>query len=258
MQDVDPAPIDELEDADRRVAESHARPEGAVDVLGRRDAFLDQTDGLVHQERLQAGSDESGRVGAAHRDLAELLEEGDGPLDDRARGRPPRDHLDERDDVRRIEPVHAQEALVTVHRVGQMPGRDRRAGGREDRLGRDGRRHASEDLALEVDELGQRFLHVSTRVESFEAGAILDPIERRRDLGVREHPLLGHQGEVPPDLPPRVGEHGRGAAGRAVLHVDQGHATATQREGERDLAPDPAGPEDRDVTRRGAHRLSRP
>src|SRR5712671_369204 len=41
MQDVDPTPVDELEDADRRVAEPHAGFEGAVHSLGCRDAFFD-------------------------------------------------------------------------------------------------------------------------------------------------------------------------------------------------------------------------
>src|SRR5206468_2741162 len=85
MQDVDAAPVDELEDADRRVAEAHAGAKGPIDVFRRRDAFLDQANGLVHQERLHPRSNEARRVGAANRDLAELLEEGDGALDDRAR-----------------------------------------------------------------------------------------------------------------------------------------------------------------------------
>src|SRR5439155_13124880 len=46
VQDVHPAPIDELEDADRRVAEAHARAERAIHVFGRRDALLDQADRL--------------------------------------------------------------------------------------------------------------------------------------------------------------------------------------------------------------------
>src|SRR5439155_1591665 len=45
--------------------------------------------------------------------------------------------LDERDDVRRIEPVNDQEALVATDRIGQVLGRDRGAGGRDDRLRRD-------------------------------------------------------------------------------------------------------------------------
>src|SRR6185369_16392886 len=111
VEDVDAAPVDELEDADRRVAESHPGLEGAVDVFRRRDAFLDQTHGLVHQQGLHPGPDESRRVGAADRHLAELLEPGDRALDARARGRPPGHDLDQRDDVRRIQPVDDEEAL---------------------------------------------------------------------------------------------------------------------------------------------------
>src|SRR5206468_10798659 len=41
VQNVYPTPIDELEDADRRVPEAHAGLERPVQVLGGRDAFLD-------------------------------------------------------------------------------------------------------------------------------------------------------------------------------------------------------------------------
>src|SRR5438309_11739233 len=56
VEDVDAAPVDELEDPDRRVAESHPGPERPVHVLGCRDAFLDQTDGLVHQQACIRGT----------------------------------------------------------------------------------------------------------------------------------------------------------------------------------------------------------
>src|SRR5262249_61942341 len=46
MQDVDATPVDELEDAHRRVAEAHAGAKGSIDVFRRRHAFLDQAHGL--------------------------------------------------------------------------------------------------------------------------------------------------------------------------------------------------------------------
>ena len=62
-----------------------------------------------------------------------------------------------------------------------------------------------------------------------------------------DHALLDHEADVARDLAPRVGERARGLAGRAaVLDVDEAHAAAAEREGQRDLAADPAGPEDGD------------
>src|SRR5213593_1404888 len=60
VQDVYPAPIDELEDADRCVPEAHAGLERPVDILGGRHAFLDQAYRLVHEQRLHPRPDESG------------------------------------------------------------------------------------------------------------------------------------------------------------------------------------------------------
>ena len=74
--------------------------------------------------------------------------------------------------------------------------------------------HAPEDVALEVDELGQRFLHEPAAVKAFEPDPIVDSTERRLELATLDHALLGHQREVPLDLAPRLGEHRGGAAGR--------------------------------------------
>src|SRR6185503_11317303 len=60
VQDVDATPVDELEDADRRVAKSHPGLEGSIHVLGRRHTLLDQAHRLVHQESLHPRADESG------------------------------------------------------------------------------------------------------------------------------------------------------------------------------------------------------
>src|ERR671935_81666 len=71
IEDVDTAPVDELEDTDRRIAEAHAGSERAVHVLGRGHALLDQAHRLVHQQHLDARPDEARRVRAAYRGLAE-------------------------------------------------------------------------------------------------------------------------------------------------------------------------------------------
>src|SRR5207247_2130204 len=81
----------------------------------------------------------------------------------------------------------------------------------------------------------------TTAVEAVEPRAVLDPVERRRDVAARDHTLLGHEPEVAGDLAPRVGEDGAPLLGRAGLDVDEEDTAPAQGEGERDLAPDPPG-----------------
>ena len=243
MEDVHAAPVDELEDADLRVTEPHPRLERAVDVLGRCDALLDEAHGLVHEQRLQPRADEPRRVAAPDRDLAEPLEERQRSRDDVLRRPGARHHLDERDDVRRVEPVGDQEALGALDGVHQVRGRDRRARGGQDRVGREPPREAPEDVPLEVEELGQRLLDEVARSEPVEPRPVLDAPERGR--AVAEHAFLGHQREVARDLAPGVGEQRGPLDAGALFHVDEQRRVAPEREGERDLAPDPPGAEDR-------------
>src|SRR2546427_11661454 len=63
-----------------------------------------------------------------------------------------------------------------------------------------------------------------------------------------------HEPEVAGDLAPRVGEDGAPLFGRAGLDVDEEDTAPAQGEGERDLAPDPPGAENRDCI----HRLASP
>src|SRR5213076_1255681 len=135
------------------------------------DALLDEAHGLVHEERLHPRPDEAGRVGAAHHHLAQPLEELDGTGDDRTVGRPAGDDLDERNDVGRVEPVRHEEALRTLHGVGEVLRRDRRARRGDDRPGADTRREPAEDVALELEQLRQRLLDEAARAEAVEAHA---------------------------------------------------------------------------------------
>src|SRR5207253_5854242 len=130
----------------------------------------------------------------------------------------------------------------------------RRAWRGDDRPGADAGREAPQHLALEVEQLRQRLLHESARVEAVEPRAVLDPVERRRDVAARDHTLLGHEPEVAGDLAPRVGEDGAPLLGRAGLDVDEEDTAPAQGEGERDLAPDPPGAENGDCI----HRLASP
>ena len=147
--------------------------------------------------------------------------------------------------MRRVEPVRDQEALGALDGIHQVRGRDRRARRGQDGVGREPPREAPEDVPLEVEELGQRLLDEVAQGEPVEPRPVLDAPERGRARAVAEHAFLGHQREVARDLAPGVGEQ-RGPLGAgALLHVDEQRRVAPEREGERDLAPDPAGAEDR-------------
>src|SRR5262249_36345989 len=72
VENVDAAPVDELEDADAGVAEAETGADRAIDLLRRGHAFLDQPHRLVHEESLKPRNDEPRRIRAAHRRLAQL------------------------------------------------------------------------------------------------------------------------------------------------------------------------------------------
>src|SRR2546425_13101427 len=95
-----------------------------------------------------------------------------------------------RDDVGGVEPVRHEEALRTLDGVGEVRGRDRRTRRGDDCLGVDARREPAENVALEVEQLGQRLLDEAASVEAVEAHAVLDPVKRRRDVAVLDHALL--------------------------------------------------------------------
>ena len=121
----------------------------------------------------------------------------------------------------------------------------------------------AENVALEVEQLGQRLLDEAARVEAVEAHAVLDPVKRRRDVAVLDHALLGHELEVAGDLAPGVGEDRPSRLGCALLDVDEEDAPPPEGEGKRDLAPDPPGPHHHDsgvIHTRGhrGHARSRP
>jgi hypothetical protein len=69
------APVDELQQAQHRIAEAEAVADRLVDIFGAGDAFLHHARRLVHGERLDARHDEAGRRGAHHRHLADALEQ---------------------------------------------------------------------------------------------------------------------------------------------------------------------------------------
>ena len=75
MQDIAAAPVDELEQAEHREAESEAIDHGLVDILRRSDALLHHAGGLVHRQRLNSGNDEARPRRADDRHLADAFEQ---------------------------------------------------------------------------------------------------------------------------------------------------------------------------------------
>ena len=124
IENVAAAPVDELQQAQHRVAEAEAVSDRLVDILGAGDAFLHHPRRLVHGERLDARHDEAGRGRAHHRHLADALQQRLDLRDDGGIGRRARRNLDQRDQIGRVEPVHVEEALgdVRPRRRGRRPG----------------------------------------------------------------------------------------------------------------------------------------
>ena len=90
-----------------------------VEVLARRLALGDDRERLAQQRHLQAVGDEADAVGDLGGLLADVPRSASDPLHDARSVCGPRDHLDARCPLRRVEPVHAEEALRVVHRLGE-------------------------------------------------------------------------------------------------------------------------------------------
>ena len=102
IEDIAATPVDELQQAQHRVAEAKAVTDRLVDVLGAGNAFLHHPRRLVHREGLYARHDEAGCRGAHHRHFADALEQGLYARGDGRSGRCPRRNLDQRDQIGRI------------------------------------------------------------------------------------------------------------------------------------------------------------
>ena len=84
-------------------------------------------------------------------------------------------------------------------------------------------------------------------LQRVEADALLDASQHGRRLRLVDHRSSTMRPTSRDDLATGVGQRARGLRGRrALLDVDEAHGAAAQREGQRDLAADPAGPEDGD------------
>ena len=153
---VDPHQVDEL-------ARPH-RPAGAVlhpgvEVGGRHPRLVEHADAVVQERDQDAVDDEAGGVVAADRMLAELLAERVGRLEGLVGGALGADDLHERHQRRRVEEVHADDALGRRDRAGDLRDRERRRVRREDGVGATDAFQLREQLPLGLELLDDRLDH---------------------------------------------------------------------------------------------------
>ena len=111
------------------------------------------------------------------------------------------DDLDERKQRRRIEEVHADDALGMLGRLGDLADGDRRGVRGEDRLRRDEPVELGEGLALRLELLDDRLDHEIAVGEIRELGRERQPADRGVALLGRHLPLLDRTAEVVLDRP---------------------------------------------------------
>ena len=160
-------------------AQAGAAGDGGVDLIGRRHAVGDQVQRLAPDRLLQA-------VGDVARDLAAHLErfladggvEGHGPLDRRGVGLVAAQHLDQGQEVDRVEGMADQDAPRPLG--GRLNAARQQAGGAGgDHRVRAGRRvDARHEIGLEPFPLGRRFLdEVRALHRRLQAGGEAQPVQ---------------------------------------------------------------------------------
>ena len=179
--DVEAGEVGDLKRPNGSPARTEPVRQGAVDVLVPADALLDECPGLPDEPVLQPVGDEAGRVAAEHdRCLAERLHPVAERLDDLWIRALAGHDLDQRYELRRIEPVEAGEAVRSLERGRERGDRERRRVRRED-----GARHGEalcdgEQLRLRPEVLGDRLDDQLRPVE-----AVLERARERQPGGQR-------------------------------------------------------------------------
>ena len=107
-----------------------------------RDALLEHADRLEPEQHARAGSSRTRGVAHDDRVLPEPSRDRDRRVDRRLRRRLRADDLEQRHHRDRVEEVHADDELRTARRRGDLPDRQRRRVGREDRVRRGALRRA--------------------------------------------------------------------------------------------------------------------
>ena len=147
---VDPDQVDQRQRADRP---ARPEPHALVDVLRARRSLLEHAHRVVEDGDQDPVDDEAGRVVARDRVLADALREGVGRVECGGRRELAADHLDEREHGRRVEEVHAGEALRPLEGGGDLGHRERGGVRRENGVGADDRLDPPEEVLLDREVL---------------------------------------------------------------------------------------------------------
>ena len=205
-----------LEHAHLRPAQAEGITDGVVDFADRRNAVMDQPEGLAPQRFLQPVGNESVDFLAQHERLhAKTRIDRTGALDRFPRGPAPGGDLHQRQQINGIERMPDQHPFRVLHGLLQDAWQQSGSRRRDDGSGRGGCIDSRKNPALEVQPLGHAFLN--------EAGAFHGLGERSREAeraggGARfaEHPVEGALGIVHRRL-----HRGPGIRSRVVeRHVD--------------------------------------
>src|SRR6267143_418267 len=233
----------------------HVRPQlhRLVDVLGARDALLEKVERLVHHRNEEAIHHET--RGLLHLDgllaepRAQILDQGDRWVARLGAA----DHLDEFHHRRRVEEVHADDAVGALRRVRHLRDAQRRRVGRKDHVGR------AQTIQLRVE--------IPFDVHLFEDRLDEDLGPRHRLLQIDDATDLGHdsvhfgRGHLPlPDaLRERFADPSKAAVHEALLDVS--HRDLESRRGTRlrDPGAHRPRPDHRDLSHVGrSHETTRP
>ena len=218
----------------------------------------------LQAERAGAAVDEEpGDVGGVDHVLAHRVTRGAGDRQRPVAALHARDHLDQAHHGRRVEEVHPDDALGTVHGGGDRRDRDRRGVRGQDAVRADDlARQAPEEVGLQRQRFGRGLDH---EVAGGEGGQVVDGVQalpRRRDVLAGQAPARLRALEPGHDLPraalggarQRVVEQRRRAHRAGELRDAGAHrAGAGDADDQRQLA----GARDDGLGRRRDHRLQR-
>ena len=166
----------------------------ALSRSSTRDPLVEEPDALVQRRHEDAVDDEPGRVVRAHGLLARLLGPLKGSVQRLVGARLGPDDLHEREQRRRVEEVHADDALGMLGRLGDRVDRDRGRVRGENCVRPDDAVELGEDLALRLELLDDRLDHEVALREVGELGREAQPPERRVTLLGRGLALLDRRG----------------------------------------------------------------
>ena len=123
------------------------------------DAAIDEVEALAQDRVQDPVLDEARHLALDDGVVADVPHELDGGVDGRLRRVVAGDDLDHRDQVRRVRPVHADDALGVLQVGRDLGDRDARRVRGEDRVRRDVLLERGEQLLLQLEPLGNRLDH---------------------------------------------------------------------------------------------------